>query len=102
MEERLHSQVVLLPVSKTATNKFLLSKKRLFAASCSHVRAAEYFIEAIANPFGFVSKECSSYLAYMLGLCDEERSVNIGGNLTVGDAGLYYLRTNSRKPYSIE
>lgn len=59
-------------------------------------------MEAIENPIGFVAKECSSYFAYKLGLCKEKNSLSIGGNLTINDAGLYYLKTNSRKPFSRE
>lgn len=59
-------------------------------------------MEAVQNPSGFVSKKCKSYLAYKLGLCKFKKSLSIGGNLTIKDAGVFYLKTNSDKPYSKE
>lgn len=67
---------------------------------CGHRRAHEYFVEAVNNPKGFVSKKCSSYLQYELGLCKKSKTLNIGGEFSTKDAGSYYLKTNSRKPYS--
>lgn len=59
-------------------------------------------MEAVVDASGFVSKECSSYVAYNLGLCEDKKSLSIGGNLTASDAGQYYLKTNSKKPFSLE
>lgn len=66
------------------------------------MRATEYFVEAVGNPSGFVAKQCSSYFKYKLGLCKFKKSLSIGSDLTVADAGLFYLKTNSEAPYSIE
>lgn len=75
----------------------------LFAlGGCSHMRATALFIESVYNPDGFVSTECDSYLYYLLGYCDGNKNVTLGGDLTIDDAGDYYFKTNSESPYSLE
>lgn len=70
--------------------------------SCSHERSHEFYLEAVKNSDGFVSTDCGSYLLYALDKCDSNRTVTIGGDLTIEDAGNYYLYTNSESPYSKE
>lgn len=69
---------------------------------CSHTIVRDYYLEALKNPEGFVSKQCDSYENYKNGLCDGNKALTIGGDLSLEDAGLYYLRTNPLPPYSKE
>lgn len=71
-------------------------------AACSHSRAPEYYVEAVWNPEGFVSRRCGSYEEYEGGKCEEGRSLTVGGDISIEDEGVYYLRTNSESPYSRE
>lgn len=59
-------------------------------------------MEAVGNLHGFVSRKCDSYLLYQLGFCKNNEALNIGGEFTAADGGRYYLKTNSKKPYSKE
>lgn len=62
----------------------------------------DYYLEAVRDPDGFVSTECSDYVLYEWGLCDNNKKITFGGNLTISDAGKYYFDTNSESPYSKE
>lgn len=72
------------------------------SGACSHIIVTDYYVEAVANPKGFVSTECSSYENYQLGLCSNGSTVSLGGILSIQDAGVYYLDTNAESPYSKE
>lgn len=71
-----------------------------FLAGCSHHRAPKLFLESVENPDGFVSTQCEAYLIYLLGLCNNNKVITLGGELTAEDAGKYYFTTNSKSPYS--
>lgn len=69
--------------------------------SCSHNIVTAYFVESIQNDHGFLSTKCESYEAFVTGTCESNEKVPIGGPLANAE-GVYYLYTNSEKPYSKE
>lgn len=74
----------------------------MISAGCSHGRSTEFFGEAVGNSKGFVSTQCSSYIRYRTNGCDDDKEITMGADLTLDDAGTYYLQTNSKSPFSKE
>nr|XP_003700221.1 PREDICTED: phospholipase A1-like [Megachile rotundata] len=68
---------------------------------CSHFRAYEVFAESV-NTKGFIARKCENYMFYMVGLCDSNQSVYMGGVTPDYNAqGIYYLDTNSKPPFAM-
>lgn len=65
---------------------------------CDHLRAYEYFTEAIQKPKEFVAKRCRSWALYKFDRCDKEETTL--GNLSTTLTGTFYLETNSERPFS--
>lgn len=70
-----------------------------FSATCGHVIVTDFYVEAVQNPKGFVATKCDSYADYLLGVCGN-KTVTLGGDFSVADAGDYFFRTNPESPYS--
>lgn len=100
MVVRHHNLVVL---ENHQVNKILqnnLSCIIIIFVDCSHVIVTAFFIEAIENPNAFSSLKCDSYENFLIGVCNENESVTVGGNL-VGVDGSFFFQTNPQKPYSM-
>ncbi|XP_063697709.1 inactive pancreatic lipase-related protein 1-like [Culicoides brevitarsis] len=82
---------------------------------CSHMLATEYFAESIWNSDGFWGLQCSGYLQYLIGWCqntssdeyeddDEDPSPDpvalMGENTSLKARGVYYIVTNTVSPYA--
>lgn len=61
----------------------------------------DFYVEAIQNPDGFVATKCNSFIDYVLGLCGN-KTVTLGGDFSLEDAGDYFFYTNPESPYSKE
>ncbi|XP_076268162.1 phospholipase A1 2-like isoform X1 [Rhynchophorus ferrugineus] len=64
---------------------------------CDHIRAWDYFLEALLNPNGFIASKC-------LGTIYDRENCN-GETVSMGDINLtaegnYYLETNRHKPFA--
>ncbi|KAK9892109.1 hypothetical protein WA026_018312 [Henosepilachna vigintioctopunctata] len=65
---------------------------------CSQARSYEYFIEAIGNPGSFLSHQCANEAELASRDCN---GVEVGlGDLDTIRQGIFYLKTNSKPPYS--
>ena len=66
---------------------------------CSHIRAVNYYTEAVKNPESFWGIRCSSESQALTGDCTD------GPNDFVGDPkfakGIFSVRTNSQSPFGI-
>ncbi|XP_044746473.1 phospholipase A1-like [Coccinella septempunctata] len=65
---------------------------------CSHRRAHDLFIEAIAHPGGFVSTKCDSYVDYQSHKCDGNIKVSMGDWQT-NETGSFFLETTGEPPF---
>merc|ERR1712156_1184406 len=79
----------------------------LGGGACSHKRAHKVYVESIRNPANsFLSTECDSYETFEDGYCDGNNLVPTGEGLQPsmidGATNLYFLKTNSEPPYSID
>lgn len=75
--------------------------KNLLLAFCSHHRSYLYYIEAVKNQT-LEATQCSSYVFYLMGVCPENKKIDVGGDISLGDSGNYYLKTNSDEPFAIK
>lgn len=72
-------------------------------SSCSHRRSVEYFSESLTNyQNNFVSRKCSSFHEVLSKRCWNGGEIAyMGGDpLNFDYKGVYYLKTNSRQPFS--
>ena len=66
---------------------------------CNHQRATNYFAESLHSDCKFVSTKCSSYLAYLAGIC-KNTSARLGYHSYLeGPDGNYYLKTGDSTPF---
>ncbi|KAL1517858.1 hypothetical protein ABEB36_001566 [Hypothenemus hampei] len=68
---------------------------------CNHGRSYELFAESIRNPNSFKSQRCGSLEEALSARCLEESDVYMGQMDTYKN-GLYYFKTRSEPPYSME
>ncbi|XP_031767816.1 lipase member H-like [Galleria mellonella] len=68
---------------------------------CDHARSYFYFAESLVSG-GFTGRRCATTTAAMGGgLCLASGNLNLGGiEPKTGSSGIYYVRTNSRPPFS--
>lgn len=55
-------------------------------------------MESIYDEQKFVSTKCDSYMQYEADECSYNRTITIGGDLTLKDSGKYYLKTDPQPP----
>ena len=67
--------------------------------SCSHYRAAHYFIESIKNKYAFQSFPCETYDAFKRGRCHIKRSTYMG-YFSNKEPGIYYFMTRGKAPFT--
>ncbi|GLH00072.1 Phospholipase A1 VesT1.02 [Gryllus bimaculatus] len=67
--------------------------------TCSHNRSYALYAESVTSS-RFVSKRCSSYTSYTLGLCNLRESQNMGEPASHSSSGDYYLSTRALSPYA--
>ncbi|XP_067002206.1 lipase member H-B [Anabrus simplex] len=72
-----------------------------FSITCSHTRALFYWIESLQNPSSFVSRQCSSWLSFLLNFCSGNNVAIIGQCNKNTIPGNYFLRTKRRRPFGI-
>lgn len=72
-----------------------------FMPSCSHLRAAEVYIESIRNPKSFVGVRCESWEQFLKNACVHDDYAVLGYGSSSATRGLYYLRTSSNSPYGL-
>ncbi|TMW49842.1 hypothetical protein DOY81_005082 [Sarcophaga bullata] len=70
--------------------------------ACSHQRATAYYLESIRSPKGFWGWACSSYIAYLLGMCPQTNYlVEVGENVKRTTRGMFLVETNDTAPYAL-
>ncbi|KAI8119938.1 hypothetical protein FF38_07176 [Lucilia cuprina] len=70
--------------------------------ACSHQRATAYFLESIRSPKGFWGWACSSYIAYLLGMCPATNYlVEAGENVKRTTRGMFLINTNDTSPFAL-
>ncbi|KAM7354729.1 pancreatic lipase-related protein 2 isoform 2-T4 [Cochliomyia hominivorax] len=70
--------------------------------ACSHQRATAYFLESIRSPKGFWGWACSSYIAYLLGMCPPTNYlVEAGENIKRTTRGMFLINTNDTSPFAL-
>ncbi|XP_017777589.1 PREDICTED: phospholipase A1 member A-like [Nicrophorus vespilloides] len=68
--------------------------------ACNHGRAYMYFIESILNEKAFKSQKCANVDEAIYSRCFEESDVYMGQADTY-KYGLYYVKTNTKYPFSL-
>ncbi|XP_041975300.1 pancreatic lipase-related protein 2-like [Aricia agestis] len=71
---------------------------------CAHNRAHMYFAESIVSAVPFTAVRCRNYdELYYTGSCEGTGETLIMGGFDIhyGKDGIYYLRTNDKKPYAL-
>ncbi|RZC37568.1 Pep M12B propep and/or Lipase domain containing protein, partial [Asbolus verrucosus] len=53
----------------------------------------------VENPGTLMATECYNILAFDTGVCQYNKKIDIGGELTRKDDGIYYLHTGPKKPF---
>ncbi|KAL4716120.1 hypothetical protein ACJJTC_013897 [Scirpophaga incertulas] len=71
-----------------------------FMPSCSHLRAAEVYIESIRTPKSFVGVQCRDWEQFQKSECDKKYAV-LGYGSSIATRGLYYLRTAAESPFGL-
>ncbi|XP_077297310.1 pancreatic lipase-related protein 3-like [Arctopsyche grandis] len=66
--------------------------------SCSHAKAYELFADSIGHD-GFVAYKCTDYDEMRSGRCANSSQTKMGGSEPKNASGVYYLETNSEKPF---
>lgn len=69
--------------------------------SCSHLRAAEVYIESIRNPKSFVGVRCNNWEEFIKNMCVNKDYAVLGYGSSSATRGLYYLRTSSQSPFGL-
>jgi hypothetical protein len=72
-----------------------------FMPSCSHLRAAEVYIESIRKPKSFVGVQCQNWEKFQNNTCCNADYAILGYGSSTTTRGLYYLRTRSSFPYGL-
>ncbi|CAG9787723.1 unnamed protein product [Diatraea saccharalis] len=72
-----------------------------FIPSCSHLRAAEVYIESIRIPKSFVGVQCKNWEQFQKNSCDKNDYAVLGYGSSSTARGLYYLRTASKYPFGL-
>ena len=72
-----------------------------FMPSCSHLRAAEVYIESIKTPKAFVGVRCKSWKHFTANACEKEEYAVLGYGSSTANRGLYYLRTSPKSPFGL-
>nr|XP_034827329.1 inactive pancreatic lipase-related protein 1-like isoform X1 [Maniola hyperantus] len=74
-------------------------------SSCDHDRAPQYFAESITTTKGFYATKCYSWIAYMLGWCEnidtQDEEIIVGEYVPNNASGSYFFITNSKPPYAL-
>ncbi|KAF6211244.1 hypothetical protein GE061_014361 [Apolygus lucorum] len=65
----------------------------LIGDTCSHSRAYFYYAESIVFPKAFLSRKCSSYPRFAMGLCNSNLLAYMGEDVSHKARGSYYLKT---------
>ncbi|XP_075152328.1 pancreatic triacylglycerol lipase-like [Haematobia irritans] len=69
--------------------------------ACSHHRAIDYYLESIRTTKGFWGWACSSYMAYLLGMCPPTNYLlEAGENIQRTTKGMFFVTTNEKSPYA--
>ncbi|CAG9761757.1 unnamed protein product [Ceutorhynchus assimilis] len=79
----------------------LTSLKVAGSIFCNHGRSFELYAESIRNPWAFKSYKCKSLGEALQGECLQETVVYMGQEETY-ENGLYYFKTRSEKPFSLD
>ncbi|XP_037927406.1 pancreatic triacylglycerol lipase [Teleopsis dalmanni] len=70
--------------------------------ACSHQRAPAYFLESIRSRKGFWGWACSSYIAYILGMCPPTNFlVEAGDSIRPTTRGMFFINTNDSSPFAL-
>jgi hypothetical protein len=69
--------------------------------ACSHGRCYEYMAESISNANNFLACKCNSWEEFNKGQCVCNESTHMGLHVSKTARGSYYLKTNSRSPWSV-
>lgn len=70
--------------------------------ACSHQRAPQYYLESIRSLKGFWGWACSSYLAYMFGMCPPTNYlVEAGDNASPTTSGMFLIKTAESSPFAM-
>lgn len=70
--------------------------------ACSHQRATAYYLESIRSPKGFWGWACSSYIAFLLGMCPPTNYLlEAGDNVRPSTRGMFLVDTNDSSPYAL-
>ncbi|XP_063826406.1 pancreatic lipase-related protein 2-like [Ostrinia nubilalis] len=72
-----------------------------FMPSCSHLRAAEVYIESVRNPKSFVGVQCENWEQFKKNQCVDKDYAVLGYGSSSATRGLYYLRTSSHSPFGL-
>ncbi|RVE44850.1 hypothetical protein evm_010505 [Chilo suppressalis] len=72
-----------------------------FMPSCSHLRAAQVYIESIRTPKSFVGVQCENWDQFLKNSCDKNDYAILGYGSSSSARGLYYLRTASKSPFGL-
>ncbi|XP_013188933.2 pancreatic triacylglycerol lipase [Amyelois transitella] len=68
--------------------------------ACDHARSYFYLAESLLTG-GFTGQRCATYITAMTGTCYLWGNLHMGGLVPkTGSSGIFYLRTNSRPPFS--
>ncbi|KAJ8704791.1 hypothetical protein PYW08_012111 [Mythimna loreyi] len=70
--------------------------------ACDHDRAYFYFAESMQTG-GFTGRRCETYEAALIGNCNLPETLQLGGlEPKTGNTGIYYLKTSSSPPFSLD
>lgn len=72
-----------------------------FMPSCSHLRAAEVYIDSIRNPKSFIGIRCDSWEHFQKNACVKDDYAIMGYGSSSATRGLYFLRTKSQYPFGL-
>ncbi|XP_054262803.1 pancreatic triacylglycerol lipase-like [Macrosteles quadrilineatus] len=70
--------------------------------SCSHRRAALYFIESITSEVGFPATRCDSWHHYQTDNCSISATVLMGDPCPANASGKFYLVTGYKSPFVLQ
>ncbi|XP_012283456.1 pancreatic triacylglycerol lipase isoform X2 [Orussus abietinus] len=66
---------------------------------CSHHRSWVFYAESLTDEDSFIGRNCSSYLRFTTGECDNNDTAVMGYATPPNTNGTFYLKTNSQSPY---
>lgn len=72
-----------------------------FMPSCSHLRAAQVYVESVRTPKSFVGIRCKSWQHFVANACEKEDFAVLGYGSSTATRGLYYLRTSANSPFGL-